>query len=160
MRSSFLKVKVIRWMFLLTLCVTALIATNVLGQRSDSSDKPRFSEYKGVKIGTSVTEARQKLGKSEQENNVQETFTFSDKENVRVFYDEEKVTAIIVMYMGKSSGAPTPETVLGEKVETKPDGSIYKMIQYPTAGFWVAYSYIPGDDPLTMITIQKMPTSK
>lgn len=159
MRSSFLKA--IRWMFLLTLFVTAaLVATNVLGQRSDSSDKPHFSEYKGVKIGTSVAEARQKLGKSDQENDAQETFTFSDKENVRVFYDQEKVTAIIVMYMGKSSGAPTPEAVLGEKVEVKPDGSIYKMIQYPNAGFWVAYSFIPGDDPLTMITIQKMPTTK
>lgn len=157
MRSTFLKTKVIRWMFLLTLCVIA-VSANLRGQ--DSSNKPHFSEYKGVKIGTSAADARQKLGKPEQENNVQETFTFSDKENVRIFYDEEKVTAIIVTYMGKSSGAPTPESVLGEKVEVKPDGSVYKMVQYPRAGFWVAYSHIPGDEPLTMITIQKMPTVK
>jgi hypothetical protein len=164
MRNSFQRVKVIRYMFLL---LFVLIAPNVCGQSSSkqdrdvSTDKPRFGEYKGVKIGTPLPEARQKLGKPEEENKVQESFTISETENVRIFYDnEEKVNAILITYIGKASGAPLPEQVIGEKITANADGSMYKMIQYPKAGFWVAYSRTPGDDPLVMITIQKMPSEK
>jgi len=163
MRGSFLvSMGAIRRMFLLLLLAIAFVSltSNVYGQtkqKGDDSEKPRYSEYKGVKIGTSLAEARQKLGKPDDENKVQETFTVSEKESVRVFFNnEEKVNAIIVTYIGKSSGAPAPEDVLGEKVEAKPDGSMYKMVQYPKSGFWIAYSRTPGDDPLIMITIQKM----
>lgn len=164
MRSSFQGVKIIRCMFLL---LFVLIAPNVCGQasskqdRSVSEDKSRFSEYKGVKIGTPLLEARQKLGKPEEENKAQESFAISETENVRIFYDnEEKVNAILITYIGKASGAPPPEQVIGEKITANADGSMYKMVQYPKAGFWVAYSRTSGDDPLTMITIQKMPSEK
>ncbi len=31
------------------------------------------------------------------------------------------------------------------------------MTHYPQAGYWVAYSRTPGDSPLVMITMQKLP---
>ena len=166
MSSSFLKVNVLRGLFLsvLSVAMLSLAAANVCGQTSemtaakqDGADKTRFNEYKGAKIGMSSSEVRQKLGKPEETNKVQESFNLSDKENVRVFYDGEgKVTTILITYMGKSNKVPTPETVFGEKVEPNADGTIYKMMRYADAGFWVAYSRTAGDDPFTMITIQKI----
>lgn len=167
MSSSFLKVNVLRKVFLpmLSVLVLSLAAANVCGQTSgmtaggkqDGADKMPFNEYKGAKIGMSSSEVRQKLGKPEQPNKTQETFNISDKENARVFYDGEgKVTTILITYMGKSDKVPTPEIIFGEKVEANADGTIYKMVRYADAGFWVAYSRTAGDDPFTMITIQKI----
>jgi hypothetical protein len=47
--------------------------------------------------------------------------------------------------------------VLGTAIEGKPDGALYKLVQYPQAGYWVAYSRTDGDEPLTIITMQAMP---
>ena len=32
---------------------------------------------------------------------------------------------------------------------------MYKMVSYPKAGYWVAYSRTAGDEPLTIITMQR-----
>lgn len=178
MSSSFLRFKAARWMFVVMLltAVFVLEAASVSGQsetqdkktksasqQKESSDKPPFTEYKGVKIGMIAADVRQKLGKPTDESKVQDYYVFSEKETVQVFYDEaEKTTAIAVTYIGKSSGAPSPEQVIGISIEVKPDGSMYKMVQYPNAGFLITYTRTAGDDPLTVITIQKMrvPASK
>lgn len=166
MGSSFLKIKALRNMFLLMLSamVLSLTAVSICGQTSemattkqDGSGKARFNEYKGAKIGMISSEVRQKLGKPEEPNKDQESFNLSDNENVRVFYDGEgKVTTILITYTGKTDKAPSPETVVGEKIEANPDGSMYKMVRYSEAGFWVAYSRTAGDNPFTLITIQKI----
>lgn len=169
MNSSFLKIKAVSRVFLLILfaMTLSLISTNVCAQTSGSngdsgsSEKSHFSEYKGAKIGMSASDVRQKLGKPENTSKAEESFNISDKENVRVFYDDEgKAITILITYTGKSSSVPTPESVLGEKIEANADGSMYKMVQYRELGYWVAYSRTPGDDPLTMITIQRMASPK
>ncbi len=43
-------------------------------------------------------------------------------------------------------------------MEAKPDGSAYKLVTYPRAGYWVAYSRTAGDEPLTIITMQRTQT--
>jgi hypothetical protein len=47
---------------------------------------------------------------------------------------------------------PAPERPRG-----RPDGSLYKMVTYPRAGYWVAYSRTTGDSPMVMIAMQKTP---
>ena len=177
MRSSFLRFKAIRWMFVIALLVAAFVleAASVSGQseaqekktksalqEKGASEKHPYSEYKGAKLGMTAIEVRQKLGKPTDEGKVQDYYVFSEKETVQVFYDEaEKTSAIAVTYIGKSSGAPSPEQVIGASISPKPDGSMYKMVQYPDAGFLITYARTAGDDPLTVITIQKMrPASK
>ena len=45
----------------------------------------------------------------------------------------------------------------GGPVEVKPDGSIYKVVKYERAGYYVAYSRDAGDAPLVTVVMQKLP---
>ena len=120
------------------------------------SDEPLYGEFKGLKLGASQDEARKRLGNPQEKDKVQDFFVFSDSERARVYYDDKgAVSAIIVTYIGKSAGAPAPKAVLGSDIEAKQDGSMYKMVSYPKAGYWVAYSRTAGDEPLTIITMQR-----
>jgi hypothetical protein len=122
-----------------------------------AEDKPMFQEYRGVQIGWMADDVRKKLGDPESKNDEQDYYKFNDKETAQFFYDKaHKVTAISVDFMSGATGVPTPQQVLGADFETRPDGSKYKVIQYPKAGCWVSYSRTSGDTPLITITIQKL----
>lgn len=122
--------------------------------------EPLYTEFKGVKIGTSRDEARKKLGTPQEKDKGQDFFAISDRQRARLYYDEKgAVSAVIVTHVGKSSDIPTPKAILGADIEPKQDGSMYQIVYYPKAGYWVAYSRTPGDEPLTMITMQKIATS-
>jgi hypothetical protein len=121
------------------------------------ADEPLYREFKGVRIGTSQTDARKKLGNPEDKSKEMDFFVFSDKERARVYYDPKgNASAVIVTYIGKSADAPTPKAVLGTEADARPDGSLYKIVYYPKAGYWVAYSRTAGDQPMTIITMQKI----
>jgi hypothetical protein len=131
--------------------------TNVQAKSANATPAatPVFTSYRGVTVGLSADEVRQKLGKPEEKFDDMDLFVFSDKERARVFYDTDKKTrAISITYIG---GAPTPVDVLGTEIETKEDGSMYHLIRYPEAGYWVSYNRTAGDSPLVMITMQKTP---
>ena len=116
---------------------------------------PVFKAYRGVSIGMSTDEVRQKLGKPAEKFDEFDIFVFSDKERARVYYDKDKkARAISVTYVG-TSGAPTPTDVLGTEIESKEDGSMHRMITYPDAGYWVSYSRTAGSSSLVMVTMQK-----
>jgi hypothetical protein len=51
----------------------------------------------------------------------------------------------------------TPQQVSGADIDTKPDGSKYRLVRYPKAGYWVSYSRTAGDTPIVTVTIQKLP---
>jgi hypothetical protein len=120
------------------------------------SDEPLYGEFKGLKLGASQGEARKLLGNPREKDKAQDFFVFSERERARVYYDDKgAVSAIIVTYIGKSAKAPEPKAILGSDIEAKPDGSMYKMVSYPKAGYWVAYSRTAGDEPLTIITMQR-----
>jgi hypothetical protein len=140
--------------------VTA-VASSKAAEPVKAAPAPAYKEYRGVRIGMSAEEAREKLGKPKDKDKTQDLYVFSDKEAVQVFYDaQQKVYAVSVNYMGKESGAPAPTDILGQDVEAKADGSIYRMQRYPEAGFWVSYNRTSGDSPLTTVTMQKMASSK
>jgi len=123
------------------------------------SDEPLYREFKGVHVGTSQTDARKKLGNPQDKSKEMDFFVFSDRERARVYYDAKgNASAVIVTYIGKSADAPTPKAVLGADADARPDGSLYKIAYYPKAGYWVAYSRTAGDEPMTIITMQKIAT--
>ncbi|MCP9496295.1 MAG: hypothetical protein MSG64_17775 [Pyrinomonadaceae bacterium MAG19_C2-C3] len=124
---------------------------------TDAVSEPKFKDYKGVRIGMSADEVRKKLGKPETKGEKQDFFLISDNEIVQVFYDKDgKANAVSITYTGKSDSKPTALAVLGEDVPAVADGRVYKLVRYPTAGYWVAYSRSAGDAPIVSVTMKKL----
>jgi hypothetical protein len=120
------------------------------------AQKPVYAGYKGVMIGTPMADARTKLGAPRDKSDTQDYFVFSDHETVQVLYDANKTVKVLsVNYIGADS-APKPVDVLGMELESKPDGSINKLVKYPKAGYWISYLRTGGDDPMIVVTVQKM----
>lgn len=121
------------------------------------TSEPLMREYHGVQIGMAADRARQKLGAPRETTDRQDFFDFSEAESAQVFYDaQRKVMAVSVNYLGDVSDAPAPEKVFGAPAEARPDDSVYKMVKYERAGYFVVYSLTAGDAPLVNITMQKI----
>lgn len=139
-----------------TLVATVFLASTSFAIAFDAVIK----EYRGVFLGTEREQVRQKLGGPKDEFPAEDIFEISENESVRVFYDDsKKVKAIVVTYSGKIDGAPKPNDVIGEGVEARPDGGMYKMVRFEDKGFWVSYVKVAGDNPSVIITVQSMPKS-
>ena len=120
-------------------------------------DAPAFQEFKGVRIGMTADEARKKLGSPTDKGDTQDFYLVSEKASMQVMYDAaHKVTALALIYMDAGTAAPPPKAVLGTDIEAKPDGSLYKLVRYPKAGYWVSYSRTAGDAPIVSVTMQKI----
>lgn len=121
-------------------------------------EEPRYREYRGVRLGMAEAEVHAALGTPKDSDGRQEFYAISDAEMAQVFYDARRnVWAVNVSYLGGKNNVPTPEQVFGGPVEVKPDGSIYKMVKYERAGYYVAYSRDAGDAPLVTVVMQKLP---
>jgi hypothetical protein len=133
--------------------VIVLLAAFIAQARFDSIIK----EYRGVFIGTDRDQVHQKLGKPKNEYPGEDDFDVSETESVRVFFDDaKKVKAIVITYTGKLDAAPKPKDVIGESIEARPDGGMYKMVRVEDKGFWVSYVKTAGDNPSVMITVQSL----
>jgi hypothetical protein len=117
---------------------------------------PLYTNYRGVTIGMSVAETREKLGAPKSIDKQQDFFVFSKAESAQVAYLDEKVRTISVDYVGVDSGAPTPMEVLGVEITPKKNGAIYKLVRYPDAGYWVAYSRTAGKSPVVSVTMRRI----
>ena len=119
--------------------------------------QPRTAEYRSIKIGTTAEEVRNKLGKATIDDKDGFYYRFSDEEFAQIRLGPEiNVRLIAVTYSGKN--APKVTDVFGNKVkvETKPDGSIYKLVRYPNAGYWLAYSSTASENPTITVTMQEL----
>ncbi len=120
-------------------------------------EAPVFHEYRGVQIGSLTDEVRKKLGTPADKGDEQDFFLFGEKETAQILYDKEhKVIAISVDFTNGANAVLTPQQVFGADIEAKPDGSKYKMVRYPKAGYWLSYNRTPGDAPLVSVTFQKI----
>jgi hypothetical protein len=126
---------------------------------SGEEQQPVFLDYRGVKLGWLAEEVRKKLGSPANKGDEQDFYIFSEKETAQVLYDKatNKVTAISVDFTSGARDVITPQQVFGSDIEAKPDGSKYKLVRYPKAGYWVSYSRTAGDTPIVTVTIQKLP---
>lgn len=160
-------------LFLLSLSATAqqptdsqtthpeLASRNQPAEMRQPNDKgiataPVYKHFMGVTLGMDADEVRAKLGHLKDKGERQDFFVFSESQSAQIVYDGHgKVTAISADYVNKDDETPSPESVLGETVQAKPDGSIYQLKRYPAAGYWVAYSRTAGDNPIVTVTMQK-----
>ena len=141
--------------------IILLLPPTASAQRSKGSlepqDEPSFNQFRGVKIGMLADEARKKLGNPREKSAEQDFYMVNDNEALQVFYDKGgAVSAISIDFMSGASGIPTSKDLFGAEAEAKADGSIYKLVRYPKAGFWVSYSRTAGNDSTVTITMQKI----
>ena len=130
--------------------------TNSSPSNAAASSVPAFKDYRGVSIGMTAAEVRNKLERVKKGEG-QDFLVFSEHESAQIYYDDKgQVTAISIDYFGDNSKAPTPEAVLGVGIDAKADGSMYQLNRYPAAGYWVSYNRTAGDKPIVTITMQKM----
>jgi hypothetical protein len=121
---------------------------------------PFIDDVSGVSVGMTADEVKDKLGKPESSDASSMYYELDGSKTLRLRLDaDKKVSLIAAMYMGNDANPPKVTDVFGPDVNIEPgeNGSVYKMVRYPSAGFWVAYSRLnAGGDPLTTITIQKL----
>ncbi len=123
--------------------------------QDEAKGDPIFSDYKGVHIGTSADEARRKLGTPQDKSDAQDFYAFSDNETAQVSYDaQHNVASLAVFYVGGQK-VPVCKSVLGTELTAKTDGSMYRLVRYPKAGYWVSYSRTSGDSPLVTVMMQR-----
>ncbi|MEO7673514.1 MAG: hypothetical protein ABIU09_05490 [Pyrinomonadaceae bacterium] len=119
--------------------------------------KPAYDSYKGITIGMAAADVRTKLGKPADQSDTEDDFSFSDSESARVFYNPDKTVRVIsIMYTGDLKSAPAAKAIVGADIAPKPDGGQHRTVQYPKAGFWISYVRTGGDDPMVIVTLQRM----
>ena len=143
----------------LTLTGVSIAQTTRKSPAPSPAEEPVFLDYKGVKIGWIADEVRKKLGNPADKGDEQDFYVFNEKETCQVMYDKatRQVTAISVDFMNGAREVITPQQVFGADIDAKPDGSKYKLVRYPKAGYWVSYSRTAGDTPIVTVTIQRIP---
>ena len=139
-----------------------LASTSVVAQTTRKTaggeDEPVLLDYRGIQIGWLADEVRKKLGAPADKGDEQDFYVFGEKETCQILYDKatRKVTAISVDFLNGANSVITPQEVFGGDIESKPDGSKYKLVRYPKAGYWVSYSRTAGETPIITVTMQKM----
>jgi hypothetical protein len=145
------------WLGAISLVAIGAVSAQPQRAKPQTEDKPLFADFRGVNIGMTADEARKKLGSPRDKSDDQDFYVFNDTQAVQVFYDKTtRVSAISVDFMSGAKDVPAPKDVIGSEPDTRPDGSSYKMVRYPKAGYWVSYSKTAGDSPTITITMQKI----
>lgn len=143
--------------FLLFVLCTLVLSINA--QNSDKKNLPLWQSYKGVAIGMTAAEVRTKLGAPKSEDAEGFFYIFSETENAQFLLDgSKKVRTISVVFTAEHPTAPAFADVFGKTAElqAKPDGSIYKMVKYEDAGYWISYNRMAGEKAMVIVMIQKM----
>ncbi len=139
-----------------------LLGGSAVAQRKSTAPAPPeesgvFKEYRGVQLGMTADEVRKKLGSPKDKGDDQDFFVFGDNESAQIVYDPtHKVVTISADFLSTDASVPTGKQVFGSDVESKPDGSMYKMVRFPKAGYWLSYNRTGGASPMTSITLQKI----
>lgn len=144
--------------FVVAISSIAVVAQVNKNRAAAVDDKPIFHDYRGVQIGLLADEVRKKLGEPANKGDEQDIFLFGEKELAQILYDKttRKVITISVDFSSGAAGVLTPQQVFGAEIEAKPDGSKYKLVRYPKAGYWLSYSKSAGDTPTISVTITKI----
>ena len=124
-----------------------------------AADEPSssFNAYRGVQLGMTAEEVRKKLGEPKDKGTEQDFFVFNETETAQIVYDKsQKVVTISADFMTQGPDVLTAKQVIGSEVEAKPDGSVYKLVRFPKAGYWVSFNRTSGASPMTTVTLQKI----
>ncbi len=126
------------------------------GTATPEEHSSSFNEYRGIQLGMVSDDVRKKLGAPKDKGEEQDFYVFDETETAQIVYDKtHKVITISADFMNTTK-ALSAKQVMGADVEAKADGSVYKMVRYPKAGYWLSYNRTSGNSPLITITLQKI----
>jgi outer membrane protein assembly factor BamE (lipoprotein component of BamABCDE complex) len=155
-RRLFLAATVVALLVAMTASAFAQGPRRTSGQKEEENTTA-FHEYRGIQLGMLAEEVRKKLGSPTDKGDEQDFYVFNDAESAQIIYDRtHKVTAISADFSGAGATVPTAKQVLGADIEAKPDGSMYKMMRFPKAGYWLSFNRTAGTSPVTSVTLQKI----
>ena len=119
------------------------------------AQQPLYREYRGVRLGMPAGEVRAKLGEPVMKSNEQDFYVVSANETTQIAYDAfQKVMTISTDYTG-GVGSPDVKNVVGDgMLLQRPDGSLFRMVHYNSAGMWVSYNKSNTTVPVVTITMQ------
>ncbi len=127
---------------------------------SRAEPAPLVSDVEGITLGMTSEAVREKFGKPEAGDASSSYYKLDKARQLQLRFDGDgEVTMASMIYSGKDARAPEAAEVFGPGVSVEPDesGKVYKMVRYPAAGYWVAYSKIDLDGgPMTVVTIQEL----
>ena len=135
------------------LLIFAIVANGQTGH--SQAQQPLYREYRGVRLGMTAEEARAKLGVPAMKSDEQDFYVFSANETAQLVYAEQKVVTISTDYTS-GIGAPDYKSVVGEVLQQRPDGSLFRMVLHDSERFWVSYNKSASVVPTVTITIGKM----
>lgn len=141
------------------LLVFFLFAVGINAQNGVKKNVPVWQSYRGIAIGMTADEVRTKLGAPKSEDAEGFFYVFSETENAQFLLDaNKKVRTISTVFSAAHTACPLFADVFGktEEMQAKPDGSIFKMVRYPEAGYWVSFSRTAGDQAMVIVMIQKL----
>lgn len=143
------------------LCSAATVSSQTskrsLAATGAEEEAALFRDYRGVQLGMTADDVRKKLGAPKDKSDDQDFFILNDRETAQVVYDKEhKVVTISADFLTAGGTVPTAMQIFGAEVEAKTDGSVYKMVRYPKAGYWLSFNRTGGTSPLTTVTLQKI----
>jgi hypothetical protein len=126
-------------------------------RKANETDTSMFHDYRGIQLGMLADEVRKKLGDPKDKSDDQDFYIFGETETAQIVYDKtHKVITISADFLTAATSIPTAKQIFGAEVEAKADGSVYKMIRFPKAGYWLSYNRTSGNSPLTTVTLQKI----
>jgi hypothetical protein len=155
--------RILNLLFMAAALVVASSSANAQGRKAGVQTQSggeeasaSFNEYRGIQLGMLAEEVRKKLGNPKDKGDEQDFYIFDETETAQIVYDKtHKVITISADFL-KPTGVLSAKQVIGTEVEAKADGSVYKMVRYPKAGYWLSYNRTSGASPLTTITLQKI----
>ncbi len=152
----------IRSLLVAAIVVIATMAAFAQDGQTAKQSGPVITDLKGIKIGMTKDEVREKLGKPSTSDKSSMVYTLSKIETAQIGLNSKgNVRTIALIYTHEDANTPKFSDDFGPDVpmETKKNGSVYKLVRYPSAGFWIAYSRsIIDKKPLTTITMRKLET--
>lgn len=119
---------------------------------------PFLKEYRKITIGVAADALRDAWGKPKMEYSDGFVYELSDSETVQINIGPERNITVISITFIQGKGAPTFADVFGEGVtpDKSENGSVYKLVRYPNAGYWVAYYAGPTENADVSLTMQKL----
>lgn len=121
--------------------------------------QPRIKELKGIKLNMTMDQVKDILGKPKVGDKTSMYFDFKGDESMQLEFDSDGKVRMAALIFMKKAESPKFFDVFDETVAYAPaaDGRVYKLVNYPNAGYWVAYGkLILEDGPMTTVTMQKI----